>query len=114
MRGVNGPFAAAKKDLCGTVTEGQLPILGRRPLLAAGTGVLVTSYAGPARCPAAFAATCAFMLPVGTPPNAIVFSTGAVTIADMARGSLVMNFVGIVLITLFCYLLGGAALGFRF
>ena len=35
--------------------------------------------------PAAFAATCAFMLPVGTPPNAIVFSTGTVTIARMAR-----------------------------
>ena len=47
--------------------------------------------------PAAFAATCAFMLPVGTPPNAIVFSTGAVTIAEMARGGLVLNLVGVVL-----------------
>ena len=64
--------------------------------------------------PAAFAATCAFMLPVGTPPNAIVFSTGAVTIAEMARGGLVLNLVGIVLITLFCYLLGGAAMGLVF
>jgi len=64
--------------------------------------------------PAAFAATCAFMLPVGTPPNAIVFSTGAVTIADMARGGFVLNLVGIVLITLFCYLLGGVTLGLRF
>ncbi len=64
--------------------------------------------------PAAFAATCAFMLPVGTPPNAIVFSTGAVTIADMARGGIVLNLVGIALITLFCYFLGGAALGLRF
>ena len=64
--------------------------------------------------PAAFAATCALMLPVGTPPNAIVFSTGAVTIADMARGGFVLNLVGIVLITLFCYLLGSATLGLRF
>jgi sodium-dependent dicarboxylate transporter 2/3/5 len=64
--------------------------------------------------PAAFAATCAFMLPVGTPPNAIVFGTGAVTIAQMARGGLVLNLVGIVLITLFCYVLGGWALGLRF
>lgn len=64
--------------------------------------------------PAAFAATCAFMLPVGTPPNAIVFSTGQVTIGEMARGGLVLNAVGILLITAFCYLLGGAALGIRF
>lgn len=64
--------------------------------------------------PAALAATCAFMLPVGTPPNAIVFSSGTVTIAQMARGGLVLNAVGIVLITLFCYLLGGWALGLDF
>lgn len=64
--------------------------------------------------PAAFAATCAFMLPVGTPPNAIVFSTGTVSIREMARGGLVLNLVGIGLITLFCYLLGGLALGIRF
>ena len=64
--------------------------------------------------PAAFAATCAFMLPVGTPPNAIVFGTGAVTIAQMARGGFVLNIVGIMLITGACYLLGGLALGLRF
>jgi sodium-dependent dicarboxylate transporter 2/3/5 len=64
--------------------------------------------------PAAFAATCAFMLPVGTPPNAIVFGTGAVTIAQMARGGFVLNIVGIILITGACYLLGGIALGLVF
>ncbi|RCW85062.1 SLC13 family permease [Paracoccus lutimaris] len=64
--------------------------------------------------PAAFAATCAFMLPVGTPPNAIVFGTGAVTIGQMARGGFVLNLVGIVLITMFIYLLGGIALGITF
>jgi len=64
--------------------------------------------------PATFAATCAFMLPVGTPPNAIVFGSGAVTIGQMARGGLVLNIVGIMLITAFCYLLGGFALGLKF
>lgn len=64
--------------------------------------------------PAAFAATCAFMLPVGTPPNAIVFGTGAVTIGQMARGGVVLNIIGVVLITFFCYLLGGFALGLQF
>ena len=64
--------------------------------------------------PAAFAATCAFMLPVGTPPNAIVFGTGAVTIGQMARGGFVLNIVGIFLITMFIYLLGGIALNITF
>lgn len=64
--------------------------------------------------PAALAATCAFMLPVGTPPNAIAFSTGAVTIGQMARGGLVLNLVGIALIIGFVYLLGGFAMGLEF
>ena len=64
--------------------------------------------------PAALAATCAFMLPVGTPPNAIVFSTGRVGIEQMARGGVVLNLVGVVLITLACYLLGDAAMGLRY
>ncbi|MFK5583005.1 SLC13 family permease [Serinicoccus sp. LYQ131] len=61
--------------------------------------------------PAALAATCAFMLPVGTPPNAIVFGTGAVKIQEMARGGIVLNIVGAILITLFTVLIGPFALG---
>lgn len=61
--------------------------------------------------PAALAATCAFMLPVGTPPNAIVFGTGAVSIGQMARGGLLLNVVGVVLITMFTVLIGPWALG---
>ena len=61
--------------------------------------------------PAALAATCAFMLPVGTPPNAIVFGTGTVKIAEMARGGAVLNVVGVMLITLFAALIGPYALG---
>lgn len=64
--------------------------------------------------PAALAATCAFMLPVGTPPNAIVFGSGVVTIGQMARGGLLLNVVGVVLITVFAFLLGGWALGLQF
>ncbi|MFB2530570.1 SLC13 family permease [Paracoccus sp. p3-h83] len=64
--------------------------------------------------PAAFAATCAFMLPVGTPPNAIVFGSGVVTIGQMARGGFVLNLLGVALITGFIYLLGGLAFGISF
>lgn len=60
--------------------------------------------------PAALAATCAFMLPVGTPPNAIVFGTGAVKITEMARGGAVLNVVGVLLITIFTVLVGPFAL----
>ncbi len=84
-----------------------IPILGG---VAAGVNADAMSLI----IPAAFAATCAFMLPVGTPPNAIVFGTGLVSIAQMARGGLVLNIVGIVMITMVCYLLGGYALGMRF
>lgn len=41
--------------------------------------------------PAALAANCAFMLPVGTPPNAIVFSSGRVPLPAMARAGLLLN-----------------------
>lgn len=61
--------------------------------------------------PAAFAATCAFMLPVGTPPNAIVFATGQVKIQEMARGGFVLNIIGCVLITLVTVIIGPFALG---
>jgi solute carrier family 13 (sodium-dependent dicarboxylate transporter), member 2/3/5 len=64
--------------------------------------------------PAAMAATCSFMLPVGTPPNAIVFGSGHVTIAQMVRGGIWLNLLGVVLITGAVYFLGGWALGIRF
>jgi sodium-dependent dicarboxylate transporter 2/3/5 len=55
--------------------------------------------------PVAMAASCAFMLPVGTAPNAIVYATGHVSIPQMARMGLMINFVGIAIITGACYLL---------
>jgi solute carrier family 13 (sodium-dependent dicarboxylate transporter), member 2/3/5 len=61
--------------------------------------------------PAAIAATCAFALPVATPPNAIVFGTGHVTVTQMARAGAVLNVIGVVLITLLTVLLIGPVLG---
>jgi len=55
--------------------------------------------------PAAIAASFAFMLPVATPPNAIVFSTGYVTIPQMVRNGIAMNLVGILAVTLASYFL---------
>ncbi|MGB9589838.1 MAG: SLC13 family permease [Candidatus Hydrothermia bacterium] len=50
--------------------------------------------------PATLASSCAFMLPVGTPPNAIVYGTGKFTIGEMARVGFVVNFIAVVLITI--------------
>ena len=53
--------------------------------------------------PMVFAASCASMLPMGTPPNAIVFASGRLKLSDMIKTGLVMNLIAVVLITLFCY-----------
>ncbi len=53
--------------------------------------------------PAVMSASCAFMLPVATPPNAIVFSSGKIDMLEMARTGFVLNIIGAVIITLVVY-----------
>lgn len=55
--------------------------------------------------PAALAASLGFMMPVGTPPNAIVFASGQLNIRDMIKAGVVLNIVGVALITLCCQLI---------
>ena len=50
--------------------------------------------------PVTLAASCAFMLPVGTPPNAIVFSSGEIHINQMARYGFLLNVVAILIIVM--------------
>ena len=56
--------------------------------------------------PATLSASCAFMLPVATPPNAIVFATGEVRMKDMMRSGIILNVIGVILITAGMYFLG--------
>ncbi|WP_261130486.1 DASS family sodium-coupled anion symporter [Bacillus sp. Marseille-Q3570] len=53
---------------------------------------------------AGLAASCAFMLPVATPPNAVVFGSGYLRIPDMARAGLWLNIISVVIITIAIYL----------
>jgi len=52
---------------------------------------------------AAVAASCAFMLPVATPPNAVVFGSGYLRIPDMVSKGIFMNIISIIILTLFVY-----------
>ena len=70
-----------------------LPVVGAIALQAGLPPILLT-------VPITIAASCAFMLPVATPPNAIVFSTGAISIPQMVRAGFVLNIIGIVLVTI--------------
>ena len=54
---------------------------------------------------ATVAASCAFMLPVATPPNAVVFGSGYLRIPDMVKTGIWMNILSIILLTLFVYFL---------
>ncbi|MDA1275231.1 MAG: DASS family sodium-coupled anion symporter [Verrucomicrobia bacterium] len=53
--------------------------------------------------PATISASCAFMLPVATPPNAIIFASGHVTIPEMVKAGFILNIVGVLLVTLLGY-----------
>jgi len=81
-----------------------LPLVGAA---AGGLGENATALA----VPAVLAASLAFMMPVGTPPNAIVFGTGQVSIGQMARAGLALNVIGLVVIVLIGYPLALLILG---
>jgi solute carrier family 13 (sodium-dependent dicarboxylate transporter), member 2/3/5 len=80
------------------------------PILA---GIAVTTQINPLllMIPATLSASMAFMLPVATPPNAIIFGTSRVTIAQMARTGLALNLAGALIITSMMYFWGRVVFG---
>jgi len=70
-----------------------LPVMGAIAVQAGLPPLMLT-------VPITIAASCAFMLPVATPPNAIVFATGQVTIPQMVRAGIALNLIGIVVVTI--------------
>ena len=57
--------------------------------------------------PATISASFAFMLPVATPPNAVVFGAGGISVRTMAREGIILNLIGVVAVTGICYLMFG-------
>ncbi|MBP3222713.1 MAG: DASS family sodium-coupled anion symporter [Actinomycetaceae bacterium] len=83
------------------------------PLVAAiSTGMGMSP--GALAIPVALAATCAFMLPVATPPNAIAYGSGCIDIKSMVKAGLWLNLIGVVLISIFVYFLAPVVLGVSF
>ena len=61
--------------------------------------------------PATLSASCAFMLPIATPPNAIVFGSGELEMRQMVRAGILLNLIGVILISLIFYFLSSSLLG---
>jgi sodium-dependent dicarboxylate transporter 2/3/5 len=74
------------------------------PILAA-TAVGLGKHPFLLMIPATVSASCAFMLPVATPPNAIVYSSGSITMTGMVKTGILLNFIGVALVTIILYLL---------
>jgi sodium-dependent dicarboxylate transporter 2/3/5 len=81
-----------------------LPVMGAITIQAGLPPILLT-------VPVTIAASCAFMLPVATPPNAIVFATGMISIPQMVRAGLILNIIGVVIVSLVALILAPELLG---
>lgn len=84
---------------------GFLPLLAPVALAMSGTPLTLV-------IPAAIAASCAFMMPVATPPNAIVFSSGQLKIADMVKAGFALNIISVAVVSVVTLTLARWVFGF--
>lgn len=85
-------------------TEMILPIL-------ASVAVITNTHPLMLMIPATLAASCAFMMPVATPPNAIIFGSNRVRIFEMAKIGFFLNLAGILVISFVFIFLGTTVFG---
>jgi sodium-dependent dicarboxylate transporter 2/3/5 len=84
---------------------GFLPLLG--PVAESITGTPLVWV-----IPAAIACSCAFMMPVATPPNAIVFGSGEIQMKDMIRAGFALNIMAIIVTTIITMTIAAQVFGF--
>ncbi len=75
-----------------------LPVVGAIAIQAGVPPIVLT-------VPITIAASCAFMLPVATPPNAIVFATGSIRIPQMVKAGILLNLMGVIIVSLAAFYL---------
>lgn len=80
------------------------------PLLGAAAQTLDLHPEGLLIC-ATLGTSLAFMMPVGTPPNAMVFATGKIKIREMIRAGFWLNIISIIVVTVFCYIICPGVIG---
>jgi len=106
------PLAGAVASLISSFTSNTATVLMLCPVLAeAAVALGIHPYL--LLVPATIAASFVFVLPVSTPPNAIIFGSGWVTVPAMFRAGLGLQLISLVVVPAVVYLLGGAAFGFQ-
>lgn len=101
-------LTAANVTLMSLLTELTSNVATTEMILPILAGLSVTIKVNPLllMIPATLAASLAFMLPVATPPNAIIFGTNRVTVKDMVKTGILLNIIGIIIVTLLMYFWG--------
>jgi sodium-dependent dicarboxylate transporter 2/3/5 len=104
------PASCLLAALITETTSNITTVLMLSPVIAA-TAVEIGVHPYLLLIPAAVMASFAFMLPVATPPNAIVFSSGWITIPQMFRAGLALDLLAMVVVPAMVYFLGSAVIG---
>lgn len=109
-------FVFAIVTMMSFLTELTSNVASTQMLLPVFAGIAVATGDNPLlfMIPATLASSLAFMLPTATPPNAIIFATGRVSIESMMKTGFLLNFLGIVIITLMTYLLIAQIFGLEY
>lgn len=106
-------FVLAIVTMMSLLTELTSNVASTQMLLPAFASIAVATGDNPLlfMIPATIASSLAFMLPTATPPNAIIFGTGRVSIDRTMKTGFTLNFIGVLIVTLMTYLLIGQIFG---